>query len=399
MWTRFRLRWSGSVVWLGLVLAVFVATTRASEECVPELIVFGDSLSDNGNLYAVVGVPPSPPYFEGRFSNGPVWVEVLAARLDLDADEVRNFALGGAKTGTDNFAVPGFPGVLTQIDTFVAESTGTDPDALFVVWAGANDFFGEIDDPPARITAAVTNIATAVATLTGVGGKRFLVPNLPDLGKLPDLLAGDPAVAEGATQISLAFNAALAPTLEGLEAQLGIEIIQLNVFSLFDEIIRDPGAFGLTDVTSPCLQVEPPGLCDTPDENLFWDGVHPTAAGHRIIADAAFPRIERFCARLNRFYRGDPNDTGSSDISDAIHILEVLFVGSAETRCKEAADVNDDGSIDVTDAVRLLGWLFGGDGVSTPPAPPGVPGEGVGCGADPEDSPAHLGCVSYTSCQ
>ena len=94
MWTGFRTRWLRSLS-LGLALVISLAPAGAFG-CVEELIVFGDSLSDNGNLYAAAGVP-GPPYFEGRFSNGPTWVEVLAERLDphlVAVDPAGDLAVG-----------------------------------------------------------------------------------------------------------------------------------------------------------------------------------------------------------------------------------------------------------------------------------------------------------------
>ncbi len=385
---------------VGFVVCLFLVPAGVSAGCFSDLIVFGDSLSDNGNLHEIFGVPPGPPYFEGRFSNGPTWVEILATRLDLDPDSMQNFATGGAKTGSDNFLIPEASGLLTQINAFVTANPEADPHALCVVWAGANDFFGELEDPESTITAAVTNIATAVIMLAGVGAETILVPNLPDLGKTPDLLAtDDPMVIGGAGQISRAFNDALAGVLQGLESQLGIVIVQLDVLTLFEEVLGQPEAFGFTNVTEPCLQLDPPAVCDSPDQYLFWDGVHPTTAGHSVIADAAYQELEPLCALKNSFYRGDPNDSGSSDVSDAISILNFLFAGKSEPACMESADVNDDGSVDVTDAVQLFNWLFGGEGHRAPPAPPGPPGQGEECGPDRPESPVKLGCVRYTSCQ
>lgn len=65
-----------------------------------DLFVFGDSLSDIGNSYdQTFGLlPPDPPYFEGRFSNGPLAVETLAQNLGLTLNRETNFAVGGATT-------------------------------------------------------------------------------------------------------------------------------------------------------------------------------------------------------------------------------------------------------------------------------------------------------------
>jgi hypothetical protein len=88
------------------------------------------------------------------------------------------------------------------------------------------------------------------------------------------------------------------------------------------------------------------------------------------------------------FRRGDSNDDGVGDISDAVHILLYLFSGGATPDCLEAADVDADGQHNVTDAVYLLAHLFQG---GPPPPPPGL----AACGVSPE---ARFGCAFSEAC-
>ena len=84
------------------------ASQTASALPFTNMVVFGDSLSDTGNiLISTGGAIPTAPYFNGRFSNGPVWIDTLTAGLGLPAGAVasfaggNNYAFGGARTGTD----------------------------------------------------------------------------------------------------------------------------------------------------------------------------------------------------------------------------------------------------------------------------------------------------------
>ena len=94
------------------------------------------------------------------------------------------------------------------------------------------------------------------------------------------------------------------------------------------------------------------------------------------------------------FFRGDPNGDGSTNITDALAILQFLFQGGGDPGCTDAADIDDDGQIAITDAVRLLNHLFqGGDA----PAAPGPPTPGAACGVDPTTDD-ELTCATYESC-
>ncbi|MBI4602716.1 MAG: fibronectin type III domain-containing protein [Planctomycetes bacterium] len=91
------------------------------------------------------------------------------------------------------------------------------------------------------------------------------------------------------------------------------------------------------------------------------------------------------------FHRGDADNNGTLQLTDALRVLGFLFLGQVAPTCMKAGDADDNGTLQLTDALRILGFLFLGQ---VPPAPPGPPGEA--CGEDPTaDS---LDCLTYTSC-
>jgi phospholipase/lecithinase/hemolysin len=267
-----------------------------------QLVVFGDSLSDTGNLSKGLGgkFPPSPPFFNGRFSDGPLWLEYLAPELGIS--QVINFAVGGSTTGRSNIAsllaagqdLGKLPGVLDQIDLFAGQLAASgapkaNPNALYVVWGGANDFLSLPPDPLGAIQsvlASIGNVAQAVTTLAGLGAKTILVPNLPDLGVTPFVAARN--LTTQATIFSGLFNTLLLGTLGSLEADLGIDIVQVDAFSLSEAIARRPSEFGFTNTTTPLFQqlASPPTQPVNPATFVFADDFHPTTAVHRLISDA-----------------------------------------------------------------------------------------------------------------
>jgi outer membrane lipase/esterase len=271
------------------------------------IYVFGDSLSDTGNLFGMTGgfEPPSPPYFAGRFSNGPIWVEVfdqlLDPKRDFDTTPVvikplaNNQAVGGAFTDTRGEVLPG-SGVLSQVANFAAAGGKIKHRDLVVVWAGANNYLGGDIDP----FLVVDDLVTAVQELYDLGARWFLVPNLPNLGDTP--LGGlvlDPEEAAGLNALTAGHNAILAGAMAALSAELGVDIVIVDINAMFQAILTEPAAYGFANVTVPCLIQQPDGsrvpsgACppdgDTYDATgvLFWDLIHPTAAGHALVAMVA----------------------------------------------------------------------------------------------------------------
>jgi phospholipase/lecithinase/hemolysin len=260
-----------------------------------DLFVFGDSLSDTGNLFRQTFgfVPPSPPYFNGRVSNGRVAVETLALQLGINLSLETNFAVAGARTGrtnvNDNSAFQ-FGGLLDQVDRFKTEASnlGADAQDLYFVWAGANDFSGPLPDPTAAVNTAVNNIVTTVTSLVELGAKNIVVAKTPNLGRVPLSLQANQL--EPLTALSNAFNAALEAALTPLEQPNGTNIILTDLFAVTEAVAQDPAAFGFSNTTTPYLNgLIPADPAADPNQFFFWDLVHPTTRAHDLFA-ATFRR-------------------------------------------------------------------------------------------------------------
>lgn len=264
------------------------------------ILSFGDSLSDSGNLYALTGGAfPPPPDFEGRKSNGILWNEYLAHDLGSELLLKNNYSFIGAKTGTGNLDLnlPG-TGFLTQVDQYLADvgDTGAHPQDLFIVGAGANDFFGfflQAKENP--LDAGVDNTVEGIERLLVAGARHVVVLNVPDLGRTPLFAFSTAPLSEYAglaTSLSGEYNRQLAIALKGLEAEYPANIVMVDAYSIINQIQVDPSAFGLNNGLLPSNpSISAPFGNPDPNKSLFWDFVHPTTAGHRILADFALDAV------------------------------------------------------------------------------------------------------------
>jgi phospholipase/lecithinase/hemolysin len=278
---------------------------------------FGDSLSDNGNDFILSSsinannsafpIVPSPAGYagSGRFSNGPVYSELLAAQLGFSLQPSllggTNYAYGGARAGS--VALPFSRNFTEQVEQYIGAPDAADPNALYVLFIGANDVQDIVLGAPsaATIANAITRIGDAIQSLAQEGVGHFLIPNAPDLGLVP-FATGNGAIARNplATAASLAFNEALAGLLEGFGA---LDIQTFDTFALLNEIVANPATYGLADVQHWCQretgtdangQPQYEILCtaEEAEDHLFWDYIHPTAAGHRALAAAMFATLQ-----------------------------------------------------------------------------------------------------------
>lgn len=296
---------------LALLVLVFSAFSSDTATGYSALYVVGDSLSDTGNAYLALGgttttapysdlVPAAPYDFAGgRFANGPVWVEGLAAGLGTPLSPSllggSSFAFGGARTGPLNGAPANAIPTLVQQAALAAASPLPD-DALYVVWGGGNDVrdaslfaaAGDINAAVSVINDAVSNVETTIETLKAAGAQNFLVPNLPDLGLTPVAQLMGPAAAAGANLLSTSFNDALAIMLNGLS---GADIQLLDTFTFVNDIFADPVSWGFANLTDPCALANGGLGCADPDGYFFWDGIHPGAAAHALLGDLAVDTV------------------------------------------------------------------------------------------------------------
>lgn len=269
---------------------------------VPEgpLLVFGDSLSDGGNAWRLLGdgAVPSPPHWRGRRCNGPLWVEILAGRLGWTPLEPSlaggtNHAYGGARSGA-GLSPKGVPNLLEQVDRCLDSRTG-DPledGALVVVRAGANDYLdGEPDWQ--RAEAINANLVAAVCALAQVGARRFLVPTELPWGASPIV---PPSYGTAQRQAFDALidqqNQGLARSLRELAQQRGLQVWQPDFNGLLRAALTDPHAYGLVEVVRPVLQeaqaaTPAPRVTDATGF-LWWDSrAHFCTAVHQRLADQA----------------------------------------------------------------------------------------------------------------
>jgi len=273
------------------------------------VVVFGDSLSDNGNLSYAEELPFAPT----RFTTNP-GLEAIEHVSDYYGIALTpsllggtDFAFGGA--GLINNA-PGTPPTVPllsqQLQMYLGATGGkADPNALYAIWGGANDVFYNValyqggaitqDQLQANLQAAAQAELGLIAQLGGAGAKRVIVFNLPDIGKTPESLAGGSAASAQGTGLSIIYNS----TLNAGLAQTGVDIIPIDTFGLLDEVIADPSRYGFTNVTdaacgltSSSLACGPEGsglpytyAPDTDQTWLFADGVHPTAAAHALLGE------------------------------------------------------------------------------------------------------------------
>lgn len=290
------------------VQAAAATTSTTHAGLFDNMVVFGDSLSDDGNISLSQGLPifrwTTNPGQTGLENIGDFFGTPMTPALAGGTD----FAFGGAGIVNNSPGVPSsVPLLPAQLGMYLQATGGkADPNTLYAVWGGANDIFynayvaslGGLT--PAQVQA---NLITAADTELGMiqqlgtaGARYVMVVNLPNIGITPSAAAQGPAAAAQLTGLSLTFNNALNAGL----ANTGVNIIPVNAFAFLNEVVANPSAYGFTNVTTPactgsafgCLPAGTPGATSTYQPGtdttyLFADGVHPTTAAHAMLAQYA----------------------------------------------------------------------------------------------------------------
>ncbi|MBA3660975.1 MAG: SGNH/GDSL hydrolase family protein [Gammaproteobacteria bacterium] len=248
-----------------IFLFMFFWTTTIFAEPFNRIIFFGDSLTDNGNLYKkfLKIIPKSPPYYKGRFSNGMTWAEGLGDRYYKKYySSYKVYAVGGATAiyhhPNGKFIAPST--LTAQVNDYLLDSNFQDKSkVLFAVWIGANDYmFDEKADGEVVSTKVTEQIATSIKTLISKGGKSFVVLNLPDLAKSP-FAQNNNKSSERLSELSQLHNKKLLKVMEELKnANPQIKIIYINLFDMLNDVIANPAKYNkkyngnITDTTTAC---------------------------------------------------------------------------------------------------------------------------------------------------
>ncbi len=309
---------------VGLLALGVQSLSSAAQPSFNRIVVFGTSLSDPGNFFALHLINNTPPYTAyvdsqlvpaeayaiggHHLSNGATWIEQLAQPLGL-AGTVRpafasiigasNYAIDQARAYNDGVNVNLQDEVQRFTDDFGGEAP---PGALYVMEMGSNDvrdvlvhyLGGDMAGGNMILHDALFSIGEQLQSLYDMGARHFLIWNVPDISRIPSVRLADEQSGTGtfirglALMLTTAFNDQLASIVGSLGGLPGIDVKTLDAFGNSDEIVMHPAMFGLTDVQDACIM---PGVapfqCRTPDTYLFWDGLHPTKAGHAITAHQA----------------------------------------------------------------------------------------------------------------
>jgi len=305
---------------VGLSVAACSAFSSAAQYS--EMFVFGDSLSDTGNLQAVLQNPNVP----ARFTDGFVAVEILAQQLGLPLTTSlhllppdatggiygNNFAVASAVALDEDgdFSTPDIH-LPTQVNSFLKLQGGVAPsDALYVVMIGGNDIFAARDivvegdwgagfNAAKRITQATQSVDTQLRTLIEAGAKHLIVVNTPDLGASPNTTIkaeeawenaetiGDLIVAFKLNRITRrlarVFNTQIAFAVSDIYDDTQVDIIEYNLYELFDDILKNYEGYGYTNKDEACISSFNGGVMH-PDCNfetfVFFDETHPTGITH-----------------------------------------------------------------------------------------------------------------------
>lgn len=285
---------------------------RVSSQLRGPIHFFGDSLTDNGNMFELARDLVAAPALEayvgtgGRLSNGPTYAEYVADLLGLP--QGGNHALAGAEAGgsqslgdllvelgfKDAMLVPETDPRLAldtnlggQVDRFGADMASVPlGDATGFIMAGSNDFFNiaSPSDAPAVLERAVQGTLSAATDLLALGLGEVVISTLPLPPFFPAFGAMDPVQLDQLNALSAAHSAALAQGVAALQ-DLGLNLRLLDMRPISEAILEDPSGFGLIAPYGLTLETGAADVLARYDEDqvAFWNPLHPSAATHGIL--------------------------------------------------------------------------------------------------------------------
>ncbi|UJR08046.1 hypothetical protein I4U23_012323 [Adineta vaga] len=275
-----------------LFLSIFASVIGVRIYRFDRAVIFGDSLTDTGNVYKLTNYTwPISPYYQGRFCNGPNWVD----RVNIS--EKLNYAFAGGTT--DNAVVQGYsksltvpvPGLRQQISSYINSSSSTMMNfnrTMYILWAGGNDL---VYNPTMNSSTFVNSYLNAVKDLIALGGQNFLIFNAPPIQIFPYFSRQN----KSAYYISLtnAVNTDLTTGINALKTTYpNISLQKYDVYTLFTKIMANQ-SFPFSNTVDRCWDVynftAVAVFCQDPSTYIFLDSFHVTSTIHQLIADEINP--------------------------------------------------------------------------------------------------------------
>jgi phospholipase/lecithinase/hemolysin len=275
------------------------------------IVIFGDSLSDNGNLYEYMGrkIPQSPPYFAGRFSNGPIWIERLTESYFPTNPEKHlfDYAFGGAGISDEESDV--LMTLKRELDIYLNAHQGkADENNLYIVWIGANNYLGVPESAEDTLIDVNNGIVAGIKRLAKAGARHIMVVNIPDLGRTP--IASEFEEKKALSFFSKRHNSLLRKTVNQLkETDPEVQWIYLDVESEMSKLLNSPESYGFANINETCYaakidkatgnsiiriaaEVKRNTTDDICEGYFFFDPVHPTAPAHKLLAEYARANLD-----------------------------------------------------------------------------------------------------------
>lgn len=268
------------------------------------LIIFGDSLSDTGNL-ASVSVDFPFPFYQNRISNGPIIVDFLAAEMGLDALASEHLSVNSSGT---NFAIAGanivgddIEDLSPQVSAFLQANNGNaNRKDLFFIMMGGNDLrdirsITSAASASLKINEARDQLLLQLERLYSAGARAFLIANVANIGRIPETISrtiNDPTIMVRAEEYVRLYNQRLSSALEVFSRRPGVSLKQFDLFSELEDLAMNAAVFGFTQTDVGCFSIDDFSFhddCDFGtkfDRFVFFDSLHPTAKTNAIVGQA-----------------------------------------------------------------------------------------------------------------